>query len=97
MTSATLIPTQTLTPSVHIASLVVYAQPAALSRVKGWLQTQAGVEIHGETSLGKLILVLETDQEQDILLFIDQLHAQPGVINAALIYHEILTEEHDAP
>lgn len=79
--------------SLHIASIIAHVQPAALARIQQWLEEKPGVEIHAQSDQGKLVLVMETPREQEILDLIDDITAQPGALNAALVYHEILQEE----
>ncbi|MVV47000.1 glutamate synthase [Pseudomonas sp. PB120] len=75
---------------LHIASLVVLARPELLEAVKANLRLLDGVELHQESAAGKLVVVLETVHENQILQRIDQINNLPGVLNAALIYHEVL-------
>ena len=81
---------------LHIASLVIHVRPDNLTELKHWLLSQDGVEVHAESAQGKLVVVMETAEQQHILNLIDTANVQPGVLNAALVYHETLTEEHGA-
>ncbi|WP_136475984.1 chaperone NapD [Pseudomonas sp. DG56-2] len=76
--------------TLHIASLVVLARPQLLEVVKVNLRLLDGLELHQESAAGKLVVVLETANEHQILQRIDQINNLPGVLNAALIYHELL-------
>lgn len=76
--------------TLHIASLVVLARPQLLEAVKANLRLLDGLELHQESAAGKLVVVLETANEHQILQRIDQINNLPGVLNAALIYHELL-------
>lgn len=87
---------QILEKPLHIASLVIHVRPDNLTELKHWLLSQDGVEIHAESAQGKLVVVMETRDQQKILNLIDAAAVQPGALNAALVYHEILTEEHGA-
>lgn len=79
--------------SLHIASLLVHARPALFEAVKANLSLLDGVELHQQSPLGKLVVVLETADEQQILERIEQISNLPGVLNAALVYHELLSPE----
>lgn len=92
---ASQIPVHPLEPELHIASLVVHTRPEALSLVTYWLEQQPGVEIHAASDLGKLVVVVESDNSQTVLNLIDQATEQPGVINAALVYHELVSPEEE--
>lgn len=85
------IPSHTLETEWHIASVVMHCQPEHLLSVKAWLGDSA--EVHAEDPQGKLVLVLETQTPQKILDFIDSAQQQPHIINAALVYHEIIASE----
>ena len=91
-TNEPLIATQTVIP-LHIASVMAQVRPDCMATVKAWLSTQVGVEVHAENEQGKLVLVVETENERNILNLLDEFAAQPGAISAALVYHEILTGE----
>lgn len=88
----------TITPnsSIHIASLIVHVRPGHLPDISHWLESQPGVEIHSQSPQGKLAVVMECDHEQAVLKLIDTLTEMAGVLNAALIYHEIIDGEDDA-
>lgn len=79
--------------TVHIASLLIHIRPELLDAVKTNLRQLDGLELHQENPQGKLVVVLETTHERHILDRIDQINNLPGVLNAALVYHELLTPE----
>lgn len=81
---------------IHIASLIVHVRPEHMPDISLWLEQQSGVEIHSRSSQGKLAVVLECHHEQAVLDLIDTLTDMPGVLNSALIYHEIIDGEEDA-
>lgn len=88
-----LIPLLDTNADLHVASLVVYCRPDALDDARDWLLQKRGVEIHAQNEQGKLVVVMESHDAQDILDLIDAAHEQPGIVNAALIYHEIVAPE----
>lgn len=79
--------------ALHIASLLVHVRPVLLDAVKANLRLLDGLELHQESPLGKLVVVLETEHERQILERIEQISNLPGVLNAALVYHEVLNPE----
>lgn len=81
---------------LHIASLLVHCRPELLDAVKRNLMLLPGLELHQESAAGKVVVVLEAEHESTILQTIDQIQQLPGVLNAALIYHELLTLEGEA-
>lgn len=76
--------------TLHIASLVVLARPELFDAVKANLRLLDNLELHHESTVGKLVVVLEANHEDQILQRIEQINNLPGVLNAALIYHEVL-------
>lgn len=92
-TTETLIPVQDTDADLHVASLIVYCRPESLADCSDWLLRQRGVEIHAQNEQGKLVVVMESHDAQDILDLIDAAHERPGIVNAALIYHEIVAPE----
>ncbi|SEM47888.1 periplasmic nitrate reductase chaperone NapD [Pseudomonas sp. ok272] len=76
--------------TLHIASLVVLARPELFDAVKANLRLLDNLELHHESTVGKLVVVLEARHEDQILQRIEQISNLPGVLNAALIYHELL-------
>lgn len=78
------------TDALHIASLLVHVQPGHARSVARWVEGQADTEIRGEDTAGKLVVVVESQHERRILALVDALQALPGVLGAALVYHQIL-------
>lgn len=91
------IPEQAPAPpsQLHIASLIAHVLPASIKEVTAWLERQARVEIHAQSPEGKFAIVMESDHEQSVLELLDTLGQRPGVLNTALIYHEIIEDEGD--
>lgn len=79
--------------ALHIASLLVHCRPELLEAVKRNLGLLPGIELHQESAAGKLVVVLEAEHESRILDTINHIQQVPGVLNAALIYHELLSSE----
>ncbi|WP_217477008.1 chaperone NapD [Stutzerimonas stutzeri] len=79
--------------ALHIASLLVHCRPELLDAVKRNLTLLPGTELHQESPAGKLVVVLEAEHESVILDTIRDIQQVPGVLNAALIYHELLSPE----
>jgi nitrate reductase NapD len=78
---------------VHISSLVVHVRPEFCAEASARIGALAGVEIHGASDTGKLVVVLETAHEADILKQINLINEMPGIITTSMIYHEIDTAE----
>lgn len=79
--------------TVHIASLLVHCRPEFLEAIKRNMVLLPNLELHQESPAGKVVVVLEAEHESRILETITHIQQLPGVLNAALIYHELLTHE----
>ncbi|CAE6931414.1 chaperone NapD [Vibrio sp. B1FLJ16] len=77
---------------VHISSLVVHVLPEHLDEVKTQIETFKNAEIYGDSPEGKIVVVLETENQGFITDTIDAINNLPHVLNAALVYHQIETE-----
>lgn len=78
---------------VHISSLVVHVRPECRAEASARISALAGAEIHGVSDSGKLVVVLETAHEADILSHINLINEIPGIVATSMIYHEIDTAE----
>lgn len=78
---------------LHIASFIVHARPEQLDAVLANLRLLDDLDVHQHSPQGKAVVVIEAVDGKLILQRIDQVNALPGVLNAALIYHECLTSE----
>ena len=80
---------------IHISSLVVHVRPDRLQSVKSKIACLPGTEIHGESDNGKLVVVLETQNQGFITDIIETISKLDDVLNTALVYHQI--EYADSP
>jgi len=74
---------------VHISSMVVHVKPDHLQSVKNSIEQLPGAEIHGESDKGKLVVVLETQNQDFITDIIENINNLKYVLNTALVYHQI--------
>jgi len=75
--------------SIHISSLVIHCLPEKLKAVMANTATITNVEIAAHDVSGKIIALLETETEQEILNIIDHINALRGVITTTMVYHEL--------
>ncbi|APX94465.1 hypothetical protein BWR19_16835 [Halomonas sp. 1513] len=76
--------------TLHIASFIVHVRPPRLAEVAAWLNAAGGCEVRGEDAAGKLVAVVESFKESRALDLIDAVQTRPGVLGAALVYHQLL-------
>lgn len=74
---------------VHISSLVVHVQPAYLAVVKQAILQLPQTEIYGESEEGKIIVVLETENQGYVTDTIDKINNLEHVLTTFLVYHQI--------
>ena len=74
---------------VHISSLVVHVKPEFLEQTKEKILELPNTEIYGESEEGKLIVVLETENQGYITDSIDKINDFEGILNVALVFHQI--------
>ncbi|WP_321149812.1 chaperone NapD [Aeromonas jandaei] len=72
----------------HVSSLVVLTQPILRHQLAEEIAALDGAEIHAVTDEGKLVVTLEGASQRPIMAAIDAIQALPGVLSAALIYHQ---------
>jgi|GEM_PF-194304 len=75
---------------VHIVSLIVHVRPQAVDAYTRWVDANPELEIHLCSEEGKLVVVMETPDHHRINTLIESIKDQPGVLNAAMVYHEEL-------
>lgn len=80
---------------VHISSLVVHVVPKHLTEIKTKIEGLDGVEIYGESEAGKLVIVVETQNQGYITDTIDVINNLEHVLNVALVFHQIESDLED--
>ena len=73
----------------HISSFVVHALPDAAEKVSEAIAALGDVEIHARDPSGKLILTLESADDDTIVTRLSAIQAIPGVLSAALVFHHV--------
>lgn len=79
---------------IHISSLIVHASPAGLQSVKNEILRLHGAEIHAESEHGKLVVVLESDDQSQVTDAIEKINGFHHVLGTALVYHQIEPADH---
>ncbi len=72
---------------MNICSVVVHTRPEQLDAVQDRLKEMPGVEIHGGSEEGKLIVTVEdtdTSMAADTMMAFNDVN---GVLNTILVYH----------
>ncbi len=77
---------------VHISSVVVHVSPNHLEETKDTIKNLHGAEIYGDSQEGKIIVVLETENQGYITDTLDVINNLPHVLSTALVFHQIETD-----
>ena len=80
---------------VHISSLIVHVAPEHLPATRRKIESFDSAEVYGDSPEGKIIVVLETENQGFVTETIDAINNMPNVLNVALVYHEIDKESHE--
>jgi periplasmic nitrate reductase NapD len=76
-------------PELHITSCLVHARPEALAPTRAALAAMDGVEVHGASPDGKVVVTLETASEGGIVDRLAAMRDLPGVLSAVLVFHRV--------
>ncbi|MGF1726666.1 chaperone NapD [Photobacterium nomapromontoriensis] len=74
---------------VHISSLVVHVKPSYLVQVKSQIAAMPNTEIYGDSEEGKVVVVLETENQGYVTDTIDEINNLEHVLTTFLVYHQI--------
>ncbi|GIU14339.1 chaperone NapD [Shewanella sp. MBTL60-007] len=78
---------------LHVTSLVLQVQPEQMSTVRQTIIDMENAELSVNNEV-KLVVVLEGDSQKSLMTSIEAINAIPGVLSAAMVYHqsEVLEE-----
>ena len=72
---------------MNICGVLVHAVPAEVGDVAVALARLPGVELHAHAQAGRLVVTVEDTADTSAVDGLRQIHALPGVVSAALVYH----------
>jgi periplasmic nitrate reductase NapD len=72
----------------HISSLVVRAHPDRLAAVVRRIAALSVAEVALSDPSGKIVVTLETLNEDEIVAAMNAMQAMRGVVSVALVYHQ---------
>jgi nitrate reductase NapD len=78
---------------IHISSLVVHCRPVQAGPVAARIGAMPGMEVVAGLAEGKLVVVLETSTEGEILDRLDAVQRLDGVLAATLVFHQFETAQ----
>lgn len=73
---------------MHISSVIVGVRPELLAAARDAIQQWPGVDVHAATPDSRLIVTVETDDDNASTETFARLAAVDGVMSVALVYHQ---------
>ncbi len=70
-----------------ISSVIVHARPEVLSGLSRRVEAMPCTEIHGDDPSGKLIVVIEADDDRVLTELIEQIRNMDGVFGVNMVFH----------
>ncbi|OOZ40034.1 chaperone NapD [Solemya elarraichensis gill symbiont] len=72
---------------MNICGILVHAQPTNFDAVRERLLSVNGIEVHGMSDEGRVVITLEEDDENAMADALHKVQTLEGVISASMIYH----------
>ncbi len=72
---------------MNICGILVHANPDGFNAVKQRLLSVKGVEVHGMSDEGRVVVTLEEENENTMAESLLTVQRLEGVISASMIYH----------
>jgi nitrate reductase NapD len=73
---------------MNISGVLVKAYPQHITSIETVLNTMPGVEVHGNNDDGRIVITVEDESANNISDTLVQIQDVPGVLSAAMIYHQ---------
>jgi nitrate reductase NapD len=74
--------------TMNISGVLVKAYPEHLLSIEKALSRMNGVEVHGNNEDGRMVITVEDNSANNISDTLVQIQGVPGVLSAAMIYHQ---------
>ncbi|MBU1363760.1 MAG: chaperone NapD [Gammaproteobacteria bacterium] len=81
-----------LSSGINISSAILGVLPTDTSQVGKQLRELEGVEVHAVGEDGRMIISIESGDEDNTSNIFEAIRQMPGVISAALVYHQYETD-----
>ncbi len=73
---------------MNISGVLVKAYPEKIVTIEKILASMNGVEVHGNNDDGRIVITVEDKSANNITDTLVQIQDVPGVLSAAMIYHQ---------
>jgi nitrate reductase NapD len=81
---------------MNICGILVHLHPASFEQVKQRLLQITGVEVHGMSDEGRVVITLEEEDEDRMAQSMVAIQLCEGVLSASMIYHHREEDEEAA-
>jgi len=75
------------TAPYNVCGVLVHARPGSAPSVRGAIERLPGVEVHGASTDGRLVVLVEDTADAFAAETLSRIHVTDGVLSAALVYH----------
>lgn len=73
---------------MNISGVLVRAYPEHVQNISKVLTQIEGVEVHGSSEDGRMVVTVEQDDTKDLSNLIASMNDVPGVLSTSMIYHQ---------
>ena len=80
---------------MNISSAIVHALPELSESVRARIEAQAGMEVHGVSPEGRLIVTIERSNDREAADAFEVLRQMDGVLSAMLTYTQTETDPYE--
>ncbi len=79
--------------AINVSGIVVQADPNNIDAVRAQLEAIPGVEIHGVSELGKMVVTLDKNDDRETTDTYEHISQLSGVLCTTMVYHHFEPEE----
>lgn len=80
-----------------VSSLILQVRPEKLADVSLFLESSANAEVHANDGRSKIVVVLESESDEELADFMTSAAEIAGVINVSMVFHHVHGSEHSSP
>ncbi len=73
---------------MNISGVLVHAYPEHVDSVGQSLAELEGVEVHGNSNDGKIVVTVEQNNANHMSDILNNMQTIPGVLSASMVYHQ---------
>lgn len=73
---------------VHISSILVCPRPGAKDAISARLGYMTGIEVHGASTEGKLVVTIETSDDEAMVDAVENISRMADVLSVSMVFHQ---------